>query len=257
VLENKNLREGNMGILYSIKLFLKDNKKYSEMMQAEKIAFFIKIIILTVVIKNLFLIISPHTFPEELSFEKAGITSPTLLEYILSSIISLYLSFLIYIPILSFNIKNEFSFIKMFLTNIIFTILAAIPFMIKIKAVYSIFFIILPLLFLIFSLKIFRKEYLYLLKTSISLHIITIVFSPFIYLGEVSENEIIYIITNLISSLAYLIYYIKMIKSRFDISIPKIIIYSIFPLIVSFIFGLLLAKADLFSSNTIKLILYQ
>ena len=246
-----------MKISSAIKTFLIDNQKYSKLMMEEKPSFFIKLLLFTFTIKIFFLYISPHNFPEELSFEKAGIISPSLWEYIIAGVFSIYLYFSILLTILAFNIKKELSFLKIFITNTFFGLIILLPFVIKMKTISIFLILILPFLFIIFSLKKIKDEYLYLLKMSISLHIITAIFAPLLYIGEISENETIYIIINLISAAFYFTYYLKMIKSRFDLSIPRILIYSLFPSTIYFIISFLFTKIEFFSSNISKLIIYQ
>jgi len=110
---------------------------------------------------------------------------------------------------------------------------------------------------MIFSIIKMKDEYLYLLKTLISLQIVIALSAPFLYLGEILENEIIYIILNLISSAVYVVYYIKMIKTKYELSIPRIIFYSVFPILTYFTLTFSLTKIEIFSSNISKLILYQ
>ena len=246
-----------MTISDAIKNFFRDNERYTKLMLEEKTSFFIKLLIFSFVIKNFFFILSPHTFPEELSFENVGITSPTIAEYLFSSIISLYISFLVSLPILAFNIKHRLSLFITFLTNIIFGLVISLPFLYNSKSLNYLSFILIPVVFLILSIKITKEDYLYLLKTSISLNIISAVFAPFIYLSEITNSEIIYLMINLIASFVYFIYYIKMIKARFDLSIARIILYSIFPLLTYIAVALILTKTEIFSPNIVKMLLYH
>lgn len=245
-----------MEFLKNIQMFFKKTEAYIKDINKLKWSYFITLIVLLLAIKTGFNIISSHNFPPELSFDKTGIINPTVIEYLVSSALSLLINFLIFIPLLIFNIKTGERILKFFLFNLLLLIVFLIPFLLKMPLVF-IAFIFLLLLSAVMIIYRDSEEYLFLLKAMISLSIISIISVPFIFLAEQAKSESFYTLLNIFFAVIYIYFYIKIIKIKYDLSINRIILYSISAGVFSFLFGFILYKSMIFSSNIMKLMLYQ
>ncbi|MCX7641512.1 MAG: hypothetical protein N2Z20_02625 [Elusimicrobiales bacterium] len=212
------------------------------------------ILLINSIIKVIYNIISSHPFPPEMNFEFSGIVNPTITDFILSYIISEFLYLGIFLSVMTILISEKF-FIK---TSITIFILAL--------SIYSIFkgtklILILYLTLVIFILFIFTKKniknYITSFKILISIHIIGIISTILIYFAELLYSNILFMTILFIYSILSFGYFVKLFVANYDISVKKLIMYSIIAAIITISFGISLTKIDIFSSNTKKLILYN
>jgi len=245
-----------MEFLKNIQMFFKKTETYIKDINKLKWSYFITLIFLFLAVKTGFNVISSHDFPPELSFDKTGIINPTVIEYLVSSALSLLINFLIFIPAFIFNIKTGERMLKFFLFNLFILIIFLIPFLLKIPSL-SIAFAFLLLLSTVMIIYKNSEEYLFLLKAMLSLSIISIISVPFIFLAEQAKSESFYTLLNIFFAVIYIFFYIKIIKIKYDLSINRILLYSISSAIFSFLFGFILYKSMIFNSNIMKLMLYQ
>ncbi|HOJ87214.1 MAG TPA: hypothetical protein PLN68_09845, partial [Elusimicrobiales bacterium] len=205
-------------------------------------------------VKLTFDILSPHDFPKEFSYETAGIFSPTVSEYLISYLLILFINFSIFIPIMLFNIIKDSYFFKFVLVNLTGVLFLSIPLLLKDYHIY--FAITTPIIIWFLISRRNKEKYYTLLKLTISAQIISIISEPFMFLSESAKNEILFTSTNLFFAILYVIYFVKLIKSKFDISINKIVFYSLTSAVFSLIYGFIIYRSNIFSSNIIKLLLY-
>ncbi len=240
-----------------IKNFIKFIKKPSQYsLEIEKInpSFFIWIIAISIFVKLTFDMLSPHDFPKEFSYETAGIFSPTILEYLTSYLLILFINFSIFIPIMLFNIIKDSYFFKFVLFNLTGVLFLSIPFLLKDYHIY--FAITTPIIIWFLISRINKEKYYTLLKLAISTQIISTISEPFMFVSESVKSEFLFTSINLFFAILYVIYFVKLIKSKFDISINKIIFYSLTSAVFSLIYGFIIYRSNIFSSNIIKLLLY-
>ncbi|HOL63310.1 MAG TPA: hypothetical protein PK103_08110 [Elusimicrobiales bacterium] len=230
--------------------FIKKPSQYS--LEIEKInpSFFIWIIAISIFVKLTFDILSPHDFPKEFSYETAGIFSPTVSEYLISYLLILFINFSIFIPIMLFNIIKDSYFFKFVLVNLTGVLFLSIPLLLKDYHIY--FAITTPIIIWFLISRRNKEKYYTLLKLTISAQIISIISEPFMFLSESAKNEILFTSTNLFFAILYVIYFVKLIKSKFDISINKIVFYSLTSAVFSLIYGFIIYRSNIFSSNIIK-----
>lgn len=233
--------------------FLKKPVEYSREIEKVPLKFYLYIIALSIILRITINLISPHNFPQEFSFKTIGIYSPTLSEYIISSILLVLINLMIFTPLMLVNIIVDSSFLKFIFLNAFFMIILLIP--IFMKGYYVLFIMAFTIFLIILIIKNIEKYYVFF-KIITSLGLLTIIFTPFVFLSEILESESLFTIFNLLSGIIYLIYLVKTIKAKFDISIIKIIIYLTSSFVISFLYGFLLYKSAIFSTNIIKLLLY-
>lgn len=252
-------------MIKNITSFLRKPENYAKQIEKIDIDFFKWLVITMIAVKIFFDIISPHDFPPEFSFEKAGIISPVFFEYLISNIIILFINFFIFSPLMLFNIIKENMFFKFIFSNIIIILLTFIPFILEkflpslpylIKTIYILYLILIPLSMWILISKKNIEKYIFFIKITISVQIISLISEPFMFLSEITRNELIFTIVNIIFGIAYIAYFIKLIKVKFDISVNRIIFYALFSTAFSFAYGFLIYRSEIFNSNIIKLLLY-
>ncbi len=212
------------------------------------------IFLVAMIVKITYNIISDHSFPPEMNFEFAGITNPKFYEFVLSYLISEFLFLGIFLSFFIINIKKRFIISLLLNLLLILIFYFAISSNSKNYMLLSLFIIIISLFF--FTLKIF-KDWIVSLKIMISLKILNIISTILLYLSEIISSNIIAISVLFVYSLFSFAYFVKMFRAFYDVSVKKIIISSISAAIISAFCGYIIYKADLFSQNTVKLILYN
>lgn len=237
-----------------IKLFLKNPQNYVAEIKNIKTNFFVMIVLFFLIIKIIFNYSAPTDFPPDFSYEKAGIVNPSLIDFIISSLISAFINFFIFAPIFIIGIKKLERTSKFILFSITFTIIGIIFASIKIKTITVISVIIIPVI-LYFLIKKYIIDYIFFVKILVSLEIIQIIAKPLISISQHLKSEKLFTLTNIIFAIVYLLYLLKTIKSRYEITIPKIILVSLFSFLLSIIYGFIIYSSQIFAQNTITLIL--
>ena len=241
-------------MLKLIKTFFKKPSEYINQCEKMSVKKLIPLLIFFVLIKLTFDTISPHDFPKDFSFETAQIISPSSIEFLTSYLLSFFISFFVFVPLTVFYIKYEVSILKVLLYTLIFAFMISIPFFLK--GFYIIFVFLVPSALWFLIIRKNTDIYTSLVKIIISMLIISIIAEPFMYLSETLKSDFIFTTINLIFAMLYIIYFIKLMKTRFDLSVLKIFFYSIASVLISVIYGFLIYYAHIFPSNIIKLLIY-
>lgn len=215
----------------------------------------ILIIFLTnLVVKTTYNVISSHKFPPEMNFDFAGIVNPSIAEFITAHFISDFLFFGIFLIYLTIHI-NEKILIKIFVDLI--TITLSIIFILNYSRPVAIIYIASIILLSLFFLKRNYSNYITSLKIMISIQILNILSTMLLYISELFSSNILFIATLFAYSILSFGYFIRLLRSFYEVSVKKIMFYSIISIIVAVIYGFSIHKADIFSENIIKLILYN
>ncbi len=233
--------------------FIKKPVSYAENINQIENVFFVFIIALYIFIRFSFDLFSPHDFPPELSFEKVGIVSPEYWEFLISYILTFFISFSVFSTTFMININHSTNFLKFLTINFLLFSLFLYPLLTK--SFFLLFTIIIPFI-LFFIIRKAMDDLISFMKIFITLYIIGIIFEPLLFIAEYFKIETLFMVIYLIFSLTTIIYYIKLIKTKFDLSINKLLFYSLVSYFFSFLYGLLLHKANIFTSNITKLLIY-
>lgn len=229
-------------------------KKPEEFIKKTPNKTFFYIFILNMIVKTIYNKISSHQFPPEMNFDFVGIENPQMYEFILSHIISDILYFGIFLAILCLHLNEKF--IVKLLFDIIYVAISIYLFKnsTQLNLITYIIFLSSTLFFLI---KKNSNSYILLLKILIAIQLINISSTILLYLSEKISSNTLFIIVLFTYSTTSFAYFIKLIKSFFDPSIKKLILYLLISALFTLYFGFVIYKTGFFSSNTIKLILYN
>lgn len=212
------------------------------------------IFLLNTATKTTYNMISSHPFLPEMNFEFAGIVNPTIWEFITSHLISDLLFFGVFLTVLVVHMREKIS-LRILLDVIIAVV--SILFISNYSKSSAFIYLSVITLILLFFLKRNFNEYLISLRIMISIQIFNILSTILLYISELFSSNILFIATLFIYSILSFGYFIRLIRASYEISVKKILLYSIISLTVAVIYGFAIYKADIFSTNTIKLILYN
>lgn len=231
--------------------FLKKPKEFVENITAKQI--FI-IFFLNLITKNVYNILSSHPFIPEMSFNFAGIEKPTFLDFVFSSLLSEFLFLVIFAGIFLINIKAKS------LPKLIFNLMFVIASLYLIKTDGKFFiFLYTSAIFMLLMFSIFKnmQGYIIIIKILISIHILNIATTIFLYISELVYLKALFIMAMFVYSILSFGYFVNLLKNFFEMSIKKIIIYSTLAMLFTIAYGYAVYKLDIFTSNTVKLLLYQ
>ena len=212
------------------------------------------IFIVNFLVKTSYNILSSHKFPPEMSFDFVGIVNPTIIEFILSHLISGFLFFGVFLIFLVIHI-NEKTLLKILVDLI--TASLSLFFISNYSKTSSFIYLGFILPMLIFFLKRNFTTYVMSLRIMISIQILNIISTIILYLSEILSSNILFITTLFIYSILSFGYFVKLFRASYELSIKRIIFYSIISISVAIICGFAVHKLQIFSQNTIKLILYN
>lgn len=215
---------------------------------------FLYIFLLNMFVKVTYNIISPHKFPPEMNFNFAGIENPQLHEFLLANILSDILYFGVFIAVLTIHLKEKFITKSIF--DLTFIALATYLFQNPTKLNYTIYLILFSSVIALLVKKNIHN-YLILLKILISIQLINIASTILLYISEIISSNVIFIIVLFVYSITSFAYFIRLVKSFFDPSIKGLIFYLLISVGFAFYLGFVIYKINVFSSNTIKLIIYN
>ncbi|MCX7905210.1 MAG: hypothetical protein N2446_00740 [Elusimicrobiales bacterium] len=205
-------------------------------------------------VKITYNLISSHPFPPEMNFEFSGIVNPKITDFILSYFISEFLYLGIFLSIVTILISEKF--LNKILISIFFISFSIYSIFKSSKIILTLYLIILILATLVLIKKNI-KNYLISLKILISIHIISIISTFLIYFSEIISSNILFMVILFLYSILSFGYFVKLFIANYDITVKKLIIYSLIAIIVAISYGISITKLDIFNPNTEKLILYN
>ncbi len=206
------------------------------------------------IVKIAYNIISDHSFPAEMNFEFAGISNPKLYEFILSYLISEFLFLGIFLSAFLINIRKK-AIISLTIDILLVSILSFT--LLSHSKIYIPLSLLATITALTFFISNMIKEYIISVKIMISLQIFNIISTILLYISEIISSNTLAITVLFVYSIISFAYFIKIFRAFYDISVKRLIISSIPPIIISVLCGFVIYKANIFSPNTVKLILYN